>query len=86
MAILTDAQLHKITKDWSRDPSVISANVNVLKGQANAGTQAIEDYIENTARAAINSDIDAAISPGTLTNVEKKKLRKYYLRVKFGLE
>jgi len=81
MAILNPTQLAQIRNGCEK----VEPNINYIKPQINAAIQALEDYFENTARAGFGAAIEAA-APGIFTNAQKKRIGRFYLFLKFGLE
>jgi hypothetical protein len=81
MAVLTTAEKAEISRDVCTKIAV-----NYDKTQAFAAIQAIEDYIETTARPGLSAAINAATTPLTLTAGQKKALVAYYFRSKFTRE
>lgn len=57
----------------------------VTKPDLNAAFQAVEDWFENTGRAAIGSAIETA-APGKFNAAQKKRIAGYWLRQKFTRE
>lgn len=55
---------------------------NYTKAQINAAAQAVETFLTSNA-AAVSSAIDAASTPFTFTNAQKKLIVAYVLDAKF---
>ena len=79
MAVLNATQLaegrQKVAKEL--------IEVTYVKADINAAFQAVENYFETTARAAINTAINAATSPVVLPAGVKTLIVKHYLKQKF---
>lgn len=82
MATLTATELAELRLACASS----QATVGYTKAQINAALQAIEDWFENTARAALNTTINTATSPLVLSAPVKKILVAHYLRQKFARE
>lgn len=82
MAALTVQQLRR-----ARNGCETAMPLGYTKEHVNAALQAIEDWWELPAtKAAISSAIDTATSPFVFTNAQKKKIGKFWLLEKFGVE
>lgn len=76
MAQLTPAQLDEVRQAYTK-PLEFNGGVSHRKPVLNAAIQAIEDTLTGaTVQAAISNAIDAAISPATMTNPQKRALMK----------
>ena len=80
MAILNRRALAKINRNAFKN-----VMVNYDDTQLNPAVQAIEDWFEGQ-RLPLSSAINAATSPITLTNPEKKRLVAYFLADKLKKE
>lgn len=85
MAVLTSAQLAELRQGCASSAAAAGAPVNYTKAQLNAALQAVEDWFENTGRAAIGAAIEAA-APGLFNAAAKKRIAAYWLRQKFARE
>ncbi len=90
MANLTAAQLANMRKSLRTEWNTA---IDFAKPIINAVFQALEDEYERTAsetrqgfKLAAAADITTAASPKVFSNVEKKKIGRAYLGVKFNLE
>jgi len=81
MATLTAAQMSTARNSCER----IDSSIGYTKAQINAALQACEDYFENTARAGFGGAMEAA-APGVFTAAQKRRIGRFYLLLKFGLE
>ncbi len=77
MAALTDLEKAFLRRRMSSG----GATVNWTKPQVNDALQAIEDYIETTAKPGISAAIETA-APGVFSAAEKKLLVARYLKQK----
>jgi hypothetical protein len=76
MAILTPQQLDEVRQAYTR-PLEFNGGVSHRRPVLNAAVQAIEDTLTGTAvQNALSSAIDAAITPATMTNAQKRALIK----------
>ena len=80
MVVLTAAQLQDGRQFLSRGSDVIGWT----KAEINAVLQAIEDNFENVYRASVSAAIDVA--KAGISNADKKRIVKWYLRHKFERE
>lgn len=77
MAILTAQQLDEVRQAYTK-PLEFNGGVSHRRPVLNAAIQAIEDTLTGTAvQNALSSAIDAAISPATMTNAQKRALIKH---------
>ena len=81
MATLTPTERAELRRDVVRGDSPIDFD----KGTINAALQAVEDWFEGE-RATVSAAIDAATSPYVFSNARKKKLVRFYLKLKFRKE
>lgn len=81
MAVLIAAQLAQVRNGCER----IEPNIGYTKAEVNAVIQAYEDYYETTARAGFGAAAEVA-APGVFNAAQKKRIGKFYLFLKFGLE
>ena len=79
MATLTANQLSTLRQQVAAEGVAIA----YTKPNLNAAAQAVENYFETTARAALNTAINAATAPLVLPAPVKAALVKHYLRQKF---
>ena len=77
MAILAADDLTTLRAEVAADQGVIAHT----KPQINAAFQAIENWYEAN-RASLGTAIEAA-APGVFTAAQKRRLGKYWLRLKF---
>lgn len=76
MATLTPAQLDEIRQAYTK-PLEFNGGVSHRKPVLNAAIQAIEDTLTGTTvQTALSSAIDAAMSPASMTNDQKRALMK----------
>lgn len=76
MAVLTPTQLDEVRQAYAK-PLEFNGGVSHRKPVLNAAIQAIEDTLTGaTVQTAISNAIDAAISPTTMTNGQKRALMK----------
>lgn len=76
MAILTSQQLDEVRQAYTK-PLEFNGGVSHRRQVLNAAIQAIEDTLTGTTvLTAISNAIDAAISPETMTNAQKRALMK----------
>jgi hypothetical protein len=74
MAILTPQQLDEVRQAYTR-PLEFNGGVSHRRQTLNAAVQAIEDTLTGAAvQTALSNAIDAAISPATMTNGQKRAL------------
>lgn len=77
MAILTPQQLDEVRQAYTK-PLEFNGGVSHRRPVLNAAIQAIEDTLTGTAvQNALSSAIDAAITPATMTNAQKRALIKH---------
>lgn len=77
MATLTPIQLDEVRQSYTK-PLEFNGGVSHRKPILNAAIQAIEDTLTGaTVLTAISNAIDAAISPATMTNAQKRALMKH---------
>lgn len=81
MAILTADQMTQIRNLVEKS----GVPIDYRKTQINAAMQAVEDFFENTGKAAINNAIETAC-PMIFTAFQKKQIVKYWLLSKTGRE
>ncbi len=81
MAILTEEQKTEI-RNYVATSGV---PITYIKSQIGTAMQAVEDFFENTGRAAIGNAIETAV-PGVFTAQQKKLIVKYWLLQKAGRE
>ena len=83
MATITNLELADLRRKISRK----IANTGYTKPVINAGLQAIEDWMVSgatvTPTTSLFAAIDAATSPFTFTNAEKKKLFAHWRSLRF---
>lgn len=84
MAILTDYQATKFRQLLHEDLDLLIADNCSDKTELKAAFQAVEDFWEDN-RAALKSKIDIAMGR-TISNALAKKIGKYWLKYKWGLE
>lgn len=85
MAILTDYRCTKFRQKLHNDLDLqLAESPHLTKIQLKAGMQAIEDFWENN-RATLKTDIDTAIGQN-ISNALAKKMGKYWLQWKWGIE
>ena len=77
MAVLSPTQLAELRRGCAQDVAV-----NYTKAQVNAALQAVEDWMEATARAEIATAIELA-APGVFTGPQKKSIFRWFMRQKF---
>lgn len=76
MAVLSPQQLDEIRQAYAK-PLEFAGGVSHRRQVLNAAIQAIEDTLTGVAvQTAISNAIDAAISPATMTNGQKRALIK----------
>ncbi len=76
MPILTGQELDEVRHGYTK-PLEFNGGVAHRKPVLNAAIQAIEDTLTGaTVQAALSSAIDAAITPATMTNAQKRALVK----------
>lgn len=81
MAVLTPEGLAALRRALDNDGN--GGTGGHPKSVWNAAYQAIEDWWElNATKQAISAAIDAATAPVVLTNAEKRKVGKFWLRDK----
>lgn len=81
MAILTPAQLAQLRRRVARGQVPITWS----KPPINAACQAVENYFEDTGRAAIGAAIEA-VAPGEFNAAQKTRIVAFWLWQKFNRE
>lgn len=83
MATLDTDELTRIRRGMAKLWDTMDGGINYSKTEINPGPQAVEDWWEKAAtKASLSADIDAATSPFVLTNAQKKKMVKFWLKEK----
>lgn len=79
MAILTGQELDEIRHGYTK-PLEFTGGVSHRRPVLNAAIQAVEDTLTGaTVQTALSNAIDAAITPATMTNAQKRALIKHVI-------
>lgn len=86
MATLDNPQLTRLLQDCEREFGSTGIPIDYTKPNLVDGLQAIEDWFDLPAtQAALNGQIEAA-AVGVFSNIQKKKLTKFWLSERFKRE